>query len=92
MAKYQVLSPIEHDFTLYVSKGMRAAHFTPVLGADGNVTGYTAPSGGNGQPIPVIASGVIDLNPLQAAPLTASRAIVGAPPEAPAPDKSKTKK
>ena len=61
MPKYAVLTPVEHDLKLYVPKGTVAAHHTPVLDAEGKVTGYTAPSGGNGQAIPVDTSGFIEL-------------------------------
>ncbi len=75
MAKFQVLTPVEHNLTLYVPKGTVAAHYTPVLDADGKSTGYTAPSGGNGSQVPVNSSGFIELTPLQAQPLRAAGAI-----------------
>lgn len=75
MAKFQVLTPIEHDSKLYVAKGATAPHWNLTLGADGQATGYTAPSGGHGRAIPVDASGVIELTELQAGPLRAAGAI-----------------
>ncbi len=89
MAKFQVLTPVEHNLTLYVPKGTVAAHYTPVLDADGKSTGYTAPSSSNGSQVPVDSSGFIELTPLQAQPLRAAGAIGEAIEEPPPPGPKK---
>ncbi len=91
MPKFQVLTPVEHDQKLYVPKGLVAAHHVPMLDAEGKVTGYTAPSGGNGQQIPVDSSGFIELTGLAqvVGPLRASGSIGEAIEEPPPAGKRK---
>ncbi len=56
MPKYKVLSPIEHDRTLYVPEGAWPADAKK-----------EAASSSHGNPVPVNTSGVIQLNDQQAA-------------------------
>jgi len=81
MPKFQILGFVEHgsggdDVKLYVPKGtLPAAHWSPLLDADGKQTGWTSPSAGFGRRIPVDSSGTIELTALQAGPLRAAGAI-----------------
>jgi len=69
MAKYKVLTPVEHNQT----------HYWPEP-ADPKAVPKESPSFGNGQAIPVVASGVIELSEEQAKPLLVGGAVVALPP------------
>ena len=65
MPKFKVLSPIEHN----------QVHYWPEPAVDAPVEPKTAPSFGHGQPIPVNASGTIELSDEDAKPLLTGGAI-----------------
>jgi hypothetical protein len=61
MAKFKVLTPIEHNETHYWPEADKAPK--------------EAPSFGHGKPVPVNASGVIELTEAEAAPLLVGGAV-----------------
>ena len=70
MAKYKVLTPVEHNEVLFWPE---AAH---------GASSKESPSFGNGQAIPVDASGTIELSEEQAKPLLVGGAIAAIPKKA----------
>jgi len=75
MAKFKVLSPIEHNETHYWPG--------PQIGPDGAPLPVPkeSPSFGHGRAIPVDASGVIELDEATARPLVAGKALAPLPHE-----------
>ena len=79
MAKFRVLSPVEHDQTLYVPK-------------DDVTAGGKVKSAGNGQEILVDSSGVIELDETQAKALGNGQVEPVSGPTEASPDSKRTRR